>query len=160
MRKFLAFLLIAILAFGLIAGDGTWTRNAVKNSMGDKVYFTCTVDSVDTLESNWFELSEYDGVDWSTYPLNYSLKMNAAENDTPLVTGYVYGTNDGTNEFIVDTLFTRDSLETTRPQKADFNSIKADRYKIILYGRIAKDSGCNNGPMTSVSIIFPLYKRE
>lgn len=161
MRKFLPFLLIFIFAFMAIAGDGTWTRNAVKSSMGDKIYFTCTVDSIDTLESNWFDLDEYDGVDWSSYPLNYSLYMNSAATDTPLVDCFVYGTNDGTNEFIVDTLFADDSLETVRPKNADFNSIKADKYKLIIYGKVAgAGQSHNNGPNTSVSIIFPLYKRE
>jgi hypothetical protein len=145
----------------LIAGDGTWTRNAVKSDMGDKIYFTCTVDSIDTLESNSFDLGDFDGYSWSTYPLNYSIYMNSADNDTPLVDCFIYGTNDGSNWFTVDTLFESDSLETVRSQTADFNDIKADKYKMIIYGKEKGDGEAhNNGPNTSVSIIFPLYKRE
>lgn len=131
----LIFLTLAVLILQAYAGDGTWTRNAMRSSQpyGDTYRFTCTVDSIDTLTSSAFKLGKYDGVSWTTLPFWVQYTATSAAG-SPKLTGYVQGSMDGTNWNAVDTLFTDATSETRTVTSYDFNNKKFPQYRILIYG--------------------------
>lgn len=150
----IAFLLIFVLMLPLVAD--TWISNAVESKVsgdGMTLTFACSVDSVDTLTSNVFDLSNYNEDSWSTYPINYQL-YNTSTLGKPRLTAYIYGTMDNSNWFVADTLFSTDSLETVRYKTADFNNKKAVLYKMIIYGTTGNRSD------TGLNLIMYFYRKD
>jgi len=155
MKKLCLVLMTLMLLCTLSFASGAWITNAVFANVADgkTLTFACTVDSIDTLTSNVFSLGKYNDLSWSTYPIPYQL-YNVSAAGQPMLTAYVQGSNDNINWFVVDTLFSTDSLETVRYKTADFNNYKAVLYKLIIYGV----TGC--GSDTVVDMIFYFYIKD
>lgn len=153
MRKFIAIFLAILLSIGLFAGE--WQRNAVDSDMGEdkKVYFECTVDTLDTLESNQFTITEFNDADWSTNGVQYLRNMTSPILK-PRVTVEILGTNDNQDWAVVDTLFKDDSLQTVDYMESDLNNTKAHQYKMRI---INEDTGPSG---TDVKIIFYFYRQD
>lgn len=138
-----------------VFASGAWTSNAVwaKSGEDQTLTFTCSVDSVDTLTSNSFRLDKYNSDSWTTYPIPYQV-YNTSVLGAPKLTVYIQGSNDGTNFFAVDTLFSDDVTETVRYFTANLNNKKAVVFRMAVYG-IAL---CRSDAL--MRIIFHLYRRD
>lgn len=144
----------------MLAGDGTWATNGnaykIPHYPGEIKYFECTVDSVDTLTSNYFSLGKWDAVYWGTpqdtVPKGYivagdtsyyadqqrspfKLQYQASSTlGSPKITGYVQGSFDLTNWVNVDTLFTDLTSESLTRADLDLNNEKYPWYRVVIYG--------------------------
>jgi hypothetical protein len=131
----LAFIVTLFLITGAMAGDGSWTNNAVKSysNYNEIIRFTCTVDSLDTLTSSAFQLGKYDHLSWTSLPFSLTYQATSTAG-TPKLTIYVQGSMDGTTYAAVDTICTDYVAETLTKTTLDLNNIKYAYYKIIVYG--------------------------
>jgi hypothetical protein len=157
------------------AGDGTFTRNAQRQkNPGEIIRFTCTVDSLDTLTSNRFDLEKYQNSYWGvtldstrlddTYdwynPIRFPFKVQyqaLSAVAAPRVTAYIQGSVDGTNWFNVDTLFSDFTSEAITRADINLNNQKVPWYRLLLYG-------ITGSPPNRADTIFDLfiyaYQRE
>lgn len=148
------------------AGDGTFTRNAQKYSNpGLRLRFTCTVDSLDTLTSNTFDLEKFQNANWGAATdtaqvgqLPFKVQYQATSTlGAPRLTAYVQASMDGTNWFNVDTLFSDFTSESITRADLDLNNQKYPYYRLLIYGITGSPP---NRSDTIFDLYFYAYQRE
>lgn len=134
MKQIIIGLLLLVLS-ALAQTDGTWTTNAEVTNLtqGKVVKFTFALDSVGTLNSNSWEVSEFDDYLWATETIQASYKLTSA-NGSPKITAVIQGSMDNTNFAVIDTLFSAITGEAQAFCNTDMNSIHAPYLRLQLVG--------------------------
>lgn len=127
MKKLIGFILFSLTIFSGVFAQTTFTATVEAGNDG----FMLSGSSVGRatagyVESQAFGLSRYDGFSFATYPFTVTYDANTAGDTTYL---YVYGSNDNSNYFIVDTLASVVS-STAASTTANFNNKKYKYWKV------------------------------
>jgi len=135
-------LLILLLLVALVLGASEFTTDADWDKAphnGQTLTFVCSVDTNTSATSEKFSLAKYDGVSFTTYPIGcgWTLTSTAAK---PYVTAEIYGSMDGSNWFIVDTVLSNDSSEVATYEEIDLNNKKAVWYNLKITGQTGNRS--------------------
>lgn len=138
---------------------GQFTTNTSSTGVGESRYWywAGTIDSVDTMYSNVFSLSEFDAVSFYDYPINYA-KLWESTIGMPFVKVFIQGTYDRSNYTVVDTLAI-DSLETFARGNLNINDYKFPYYRLMIEGYTAGD-GDKNKSDTAFKIWLYAYHRK
>lgn len=139
MKKFLSILMVFLMAVTFVfAGDGTWSIDASKRehvpAQGEVITFACSVDSIDTLTSRTFSMTEFDGMADSTFsevPMAYKVSSSAG---TPKVTVYIQGSYDDENYFSIDTIATDQTAETLQKGFVDVFKYIVPYHQVVIEG--------------------------
>jgi len=107
--------------------------NLVENS-GQLTAFELTADTTGSDTSYAFTLSGYDLESFSTYPIIVG-KLQTSASGKPRLTTYIYGTFNGSDLVLVDTVgIISDSLETMQWYSIDLNNKHYPYYKLRVVG--------------------------
>jgi hypothetical protein len=103
----------------------SFSQESVKTFDDDGSYYvksSVAVAGADTVYSTSFSAPEYDGVDFTTYPINYT-KTLTSTSDKPHITTTIQGSFDDVTYYTLDSLgAVGDSAETNQTGTLDLNS--------------------------------------
>ena len=159
-RNFListAVLAALFLVFGLTAHTLTVTKSY--ESISGKVFtFSGTLESADEDTSGIFDLSQFDA-DWGELPFTYQVDI---ESDSGYIDSLnmqidIYGSLDGVNWHLVDTLFSLEAhpfIDTTLAGASDFNNLHYPMYQAYI------NQLADNGTDSTFSFQVDLYGHQ
>ena len=132
----IVFLITLITVWEVQAQTSSWSKNAQEEILqnGKIIHFTGVIDSVDTLTSKIFTLTKFDAESFYTYPLTYNLKLAGGTVSTQKISVELWGTLDGTNWKVIDTLSYRDSSTSLIATTANLNNLKYPKIKVHVFG--------------------------
>lgn len=144
-------MLVMVFAF---TTEAQWTQNYTVQKLNGTslVQFKGEIDSLVTLTSNTFTLSNYDKESFMTYPLTMVKKTGST--GTPKIDAFVKGSFDKTNWITCDTLMLADSVKTYSYNSVDLNNRKFPYYQVVVTGVTT------NGLNSTFDIWLYLYRKE
>lgn len=150
---FICLLLLASFAYAdfLSGGNG----KVQKLDQGHALYFGLEATATEACTTNAFTLSGYDSDSFASYPVPWAY-IGSAEGDSVAVKAIIYGSYDGTNWAIVDTLGTSLTAVVLTKATKDFNNVKMPFYRIIFTGLAAN----SKATATTFKLWLYLYRAK